>query len=89
MAGAIEANSAAIEAANAIDMKAGAQAGFQQRCSNGSNWTKVRISKIGGGLRDVAALPDPVGRLLRGTGPPEWTEVAKNFHPHWCHRHHL
>src|SRR6476659_7543462 len=64
MAGALEASNVTIEAANAIDMQAGAQAGLSAAMLERLKLDKNRVNKMAVGLREVAALPDPVGRLI-------------------------
>jgi glutamate-5-semialdehyde dehydrogenase len=77
MAGALEANSSVIEAANALDMKAGAAAGLSSAMLERLKLDKGRIFKMAIGLREVAALPDPVGRLLEERVRPNGLKLQK------------
>src|SRR5215467_11574451 len=77
MAEALEANSSSIEAANGIDMQAGARAGLSSAMLERLKLDKGRISKMAAGLREVAALPDPVGRLLEERLRPNGLKLQK------------
>src|SRR5262245_7134991 len=77
MAAALEANSPSIEAANAIDMKAGAGAGLSFAMLERLKLDKGRISKMAAGLREVVALPDPVGRILEERVRPNGLKLQK------------
>jgi len=77
MAAALEANSASIETANALDMKAGAASGLSSAMLERLKLDKGRISKMALGLREVAALPDPVGRILEERVRPNGLKLKK------------
>jgi glutamate-5-semialdehyde dehydrogenase len=77
MAGALESNRAAIEAANAMDMQTAAQGGLSSAMLERLKLDKSRISKMAAGLREVAALPDPVGRLLEERIRPNGLKLQK------------
>src|ERR1044071_4764569 len=64
MADALQKNRSAIEEANARDMRAGAQNGLSPAMLDRLKLEGKRIDGMAKGLRDVAALPDPVGRVL-------------------------
>jgi glutamate-5-semialdehyde dehydrogenase len=64
MADALEQNAAAIKAANETDLAAGAQAGLSAAMLDRLKLDDKRIGGMARGLREVAALPDPVGRVL-------------------------
>ncbi|MGA8761396.1 MAG: glutamate-5-semialdehyde dehydrogenase [Candidatus Sulfotelmatobacter sp.] len=65
MADAIEANAQSILAANREDIKA---SGLEGAMRDRLMLTPARISEMARGVRDVAALPDPIGETLA-----EWT----------------
>src|SRR5882724_7273254 len=77
MAKALEDQSADIEAANAIDMEAGARAGLSSAMLERLKLDKGRVARMAGGLREVAALPDPVGRLLDERMRPNGLKLRK------------
>jgi glutamate-5-semialdehyde dehydrogenase len=64
MAEALEKNSAAIKAANEKDMEAGGQMGLTAAMLDRLKLDDKRIAGMAKGLREVAALGDPVGRVL-------------------------
>ena len=64
MAAALEQNAAAIQNANALDMAAGAKQGLSAAMLDRLKLDDQRIAGMAKGLREVAALPDPVGRIL-------------------------
>ncbi|MEW6157682.1 MAG: glutamate-5-semialdehyde dehydrogenase [Verrucomicrobiota bacterium] len=64
MADALEQQREAIRQANAIDLQAAAQAGLSAAMLDRLKLDEKRISNMAHGLREVAALPDPVGRIL-------------------------
>ncbi|HKA68542.1 MAG TPA: glutamate-5-semialdehyde dehydrogenase [Actinomycetes bacterium] len=66
MAGAIEANSAGILAANAEDVAAAAS-GSGESMLDRLRLTESRVAGMADGLRSVARLADPVGTLVRGS----------------------
>ena len=64
MAGALERNAPSIRAANERDLAAGAQHALSAGMLDRLRLDDPRIGAMAKGLRDVAALPDPVGRML-------------------------
>src|ERR1043165_5678005 len=64
MAEALEKNAAEIKSANARDMEAGAQMGLTTAMLDRLKLDDKRIAGMAKGLREVAALPDPVGKSL-------------------------
>ncbi|HWQ90862.1 MAG TPA: glutamate-5-semialdehyde dehydrogenase [Clostridia bacterium] len=64
MADAIQAAQAEIEAANRLDMEAGEKAGLSAAMLDRLRLEGKRIAGMAAGLREVAALPDPVGKVL-------------------------
>ena len=68
MADALVAATDAVLAANAAGRRrAPAPAARPRRCSTGCGSTPGRVAAMADGLRDVAALPDPVGEVVRGS----------------------
>ncbi|MBP3311518.1 MAG: glutamate-5-semialdehyde dehydrogenase, partial [Butyricicoccus sp.] len=64
IAAALEANTAEILAANAVDIENGRANGLNDGLIDRLTLTEARIAGIAEGCRQVAALPDPVGELL-------------------------
>lgn len=64
IAAALEANTAEILAANAVDIQNGRANGLNDGLIDRLTLTEARIAGIAEGCRQVAALPDPVGELL-------------------------
>src|SRR3989442_8284726 len=64
MAEALEQNRDDIGKANARDLETGAQMGLSSALLERLQLDDRRIAAMGQALRDVAALPDPVGRIL-------------------------
>jgi glutamate-5-semialdehyde dehydrogenase len=77
MAGALEQNTAALQAANHGDLDAGAKAGLATAMLDRLKLDAQRIAAMAQGLRDVAALPDPVGRVLDRRVRPNGLELRK------------
>jgi glutamate-5-semialdehyde dehydrogenase len=81
MADAIEANAAAIRQANTKDMEAGAAAGLAKPMLDRLLLDDERIAGMANGLREVAALPDPVGRLIEERTRPNGLKLSKVASP--------
>ena len=64
MAEAIERNEAAILEANAIDVANGAEAGLSPAMMDRLKLTRERIKAMADGIREIAALKDPVGEVI-------------------------
>lgn len=77
MADALEQNRTAIKEANDRDMAAGAQSGLSAAMLDRLKLDEKRIGSMAKGLRDVAALPDPVGRLLDERTRPNGLKLQK------------
>jgi glutamate-5-semialdehyde dehydrogenase len=77
MATAIEENRAAILQANATDMENAAQAGLSAAMLDRLKLDDKRVAAMAGGLREVAALPDPVGRVLDDRTRPNGLRLQK------------
>ena len=79
MAEALEAaeNIAAIQTANTLDMESGAKNGLSSAMLDRLKLAPKRIAGMANGLREVAALPDPVGRLLDDRTRPNGLRLQK------------
>jgi len=77
MADAIEANGKAIQIANASDMEQAANTGLSHAMLDRLKLDDKRIAGMAGGLREVAALPDPVGRVLDDRTRPNGLRLQK------------
>ena len=64
MAEALEKNATALKEANALDMEVGTKMGLSSAMLDRLKLDDKRIAAMAKGLREVAALPDPVGRTL-------------------------
>jgi glutamate-5-semialdehyde dehydrogenase len=76
-AAALEARSAEIFAANATDLAAAKQFELTPAQVDRLRLTPERLRAAAAGLLDVAALPDPVGRILDSSRRPNGLEVQK------------
>lgn len=70
MADALVAAADEIVAANAVDLERGRAAGLKPGLLDRLALTPERIEAIAGALRELAALPDPVGEVVRGSTLP-------------------
>jgi glutamate-5-semialdehyde dehydrogenase len=77
MAEALQKNSASIQEANARDMEAGARNGLGTAMLDRLKLDEKRIGAMANGVRDVAALPDPVGRVLDERVRPNGLKLRK------------
>jgi glutamate-5-semialdehyde dehydrogenase len=77
MADALEKNAAALKQANALDMEAGAKMGLTTAMLDRLKLDDKRIAGMAKGLRDVAALPDPVGKVLDERTRPNGLKLRK------------
>ena len=66
IADALEARTPDILAANARDMEAGAESGLSDALMDRLRLDEGRIAAIAAQVRDIAALPDPVGEVVDG-----------------------
>jgi glutamate-5-semialdehyde dehydrogenase len=76
-AAALEVRTDAILAANSRDMEAGKAQGMSAALLDRLQLTPARIRSAAEGLRAVAALPEPVGRILDSNVRPNGLLVAK------------
>jgi glutamate-5-semialdehyde dehydrogenase len=77
MANALEANAAALKSANALDMDAGAKMGLTAAMLDRLKLDDRRIAAMAKGLREVAELPDPVGKILDERVRPNGLKLQK------------
>jgi len=77
MAAALEAQSAAVLAANAEDMRLAVAKGVQGAMLDRLRLDEARVAGIANALRDVAELPDPVGVTTRRETRPNGLSVDR------------
>src|SRR5436305_8203429 len=77
MACALEQNHAAIQEANGRDMAAGASSELSSAMLDRLKLDDKRIAGMAKGLREVAALPDPVGKVLDERTRPNGLKLKK------------
>jgi glutamate-5-semialdehyde dehydrogenase len=68
-------------AANAEDIATAQAAGTEENLLDRLRLTKDRVDGIASGLRQVAALPDPVGVIVRGSTLPNGLEIRQTRVP--------
>src|SRR6202142_663561 len=77
MAAALEKNAAAVKSANALDLDAAAKSGLSSAMLDRLKLDDQRIAGMAKGLREVAALADPVGRILDERVRPNGLKLQK------------
>ena len=77
MAGAIEARQAELLEANAADLAAGREAGLDAALLDRLELNPARIAAMAEGLRQIAALPDPVGAVTDLDYRPSGIQVGR------------
>jgi glutamate-5-semialdehyde dehydrogenase len=77
MADALVAAAPELLAANALDVSAARAAGTEAYMLDRLSLSDERISGMAQGLREVAALPDPVGEVIRGYMLPNGLDVRQ------------
>jgi glutamate-5-semialdehyde dehydrogenase len=77
MADALVESTVAVLAANARDVAAARAAGLDGGVIDRLTLDPERVCAMAQGLRDVAALPDPVGEVLRGYNRPNGLEIKQ------------
>src|SRR5579862_612070 len=77
MADALEKNSDALKEANTRDMDAAAENGLSPAMLDRLKLDDKRVAAMAKGLREVAALPDPVGRILDERVRPNGLKLQK------------
>ena len=80
MAAALLAHREAILAANALDLEA-AQGSISTVMQDRLRLTDARLEEMAAGVREVAALPDPVGRVLARVERPNGLVIEKTAVP--------
>ncbi len=81
MADALEAASTELKEANALDLGVGRQLGLSSAMLDRLELNDTRIAGMAAGLREVAALPDPVGRILDRRTRPNGLRIEKISSP--------
>ena len=77
MATALEQNATALKEANALDLEAAANFGLSPAMLDRLKLDDKRIAGMAKGLREVAALPDPVGKILDERTRPNGLKLQK------------
>jgi glutamate-5-semialdehyde dehydrogenase len=77
MADALEKSADALKSANALDMEDGAKMGLSKAMLDRLQLDDKRIAGMARGLREVAALGDPVGRVLEERTRPNGLRLQK------------
>ena len=77
IADALEARTEEILAANAVDLESGREAGLTDALLDRLMLDDERIAAIAAQVRDIAALPDPVGEVIDGFRRPNGLDVTK------------
>ena len=77
MADALEKSAPVIQEANASDMEVGARLGLSAAMLDRLRLDDKRVASMARGLREVAALPDPVGRVLDERVRPNGLKLQK------------
>ena len=76
-AAAIQDQTASILRANELDIAAAGRAGLTPASIDRLRLTQARLKDVAQGLREIAALPDPVGRVLDSSVRPNGLKVLK------------
>jgi glutamate-5-semialdehyde dehydrogenase len=77
MAAALEREADAIKSANALDMETASRMGLSSAMLDRLKLDGKRIAAMATGLREVGALPDPVGRILDSRTRPNGLKLEK------------
>ena len=77
MAAALEANAGQIISANEADLANGRQNGMKESLLDRLRLTPERISGMAEGVRQVAALADPVGEIIEGSVRPNGMKIQQ------------
>ena len=81
MAAAVLSDAGAILSANAADMAAAEARGMNDTMLDRLRLTQERLEGVAQGIRDIAALPDPVGRILSDEERPNGLRLVKTAVP--------
>ena len=77
MADDIEARREVIQAENEKDLRAGRENGLTEALLDRLNLTDDRVATMADGLRQIAALPDPVGEVIGMSTRPQGLRVGR------------
>jgi glutamate-5-semialdehyde dehydrogenase len=77
MAEALEAQQGAILTANQRDIEAGRSKGLSSALLDRLLLNEKRIASMAEGLRQIAALPDPIGQILEGSRRPSGLDIQR------------
>src|SRR3954467_6244228 len=77
MAAALEARTPEILEANARDLEAGRESGLSPALMDRLALDEARVGAMAAGVREIVALPDPVGEVLDGFRLPNGLDVRK------------
>ncbi|MEV4424238.1 glutamate-5-semialdehyde dehydrogenase [Streptomyces sp. R-07] len=77
IADALEVRTAEIVEANAVDIAKAREAGTSEAIIDRLTLTPDRVRAIAADVRDVAALPDPVGEVVRGSTLPNGIDLRQ------------
>src|ERR1017187_3507546 len=77
MADALDQNRPAVPKANDGDMQPAANGALSSAMLDRLKWDDKRLAAMSRGLREVAALPDPVGRILDDRTRPNGLRLQK------------
>jgi glutamate-5-semialdehyde dehydrogenase len=77
IAGALEARTPEILEANARDLEAGRESGLSAALMDRLALDERRVAAMAAGVREIVALPDPVGEVLDGFRLPNGLDVRK------------
>ncbi len=77
MADALEENTALILEANAIDLDNGRKLGLTEALLERLTLNEARVKDMANGLREIAALPDPVGEVLGMWKRPNGLDIGR------------
>jgi len=77
MADGLEAKASELQGANARDLEAGREAGLSAAMLDRLELTDPRIAAMANGLRQVAALADPVGSVISGIVRPNGLRIHR------------
>ncbi len=77
MAGALLSREKDILEANRLDLQAGRESGMSAALIDRLTLDSKRVAEMAQGLREVAALPDPVGEIVAGWRLPNGLEIQK------------
>lgn len=77
MADSLEAGSEEILAANRLDLELGKAQGLTSALLERLTLNESRIRDMAQGLRDIAALPDPVGELIDASRRPNGLDISR------------